>query len=74
MKKSNTISAGISFPTEILKIIDIDRGDISRSKYIMKVLNGEYEIKDIEKNIRNNLNSLEDKTANLHHSSEFSNP
>jgi hypothetical protein len=74
MKKSNTTSAGISFPTEILKIIDIDRGDISRSKYIIKVLKREYEIKDIEKNIRNNLNSLEDKTANLHHSSEFSNP
>ena len=74
MKKSNITSAGIPLPTEFLKLIDTARGDIPRSKYIIKVLEEESEIKDNEKVIRNNLNSLEDKTANLHHSSEFSNP
>jgi hypothetical protein len=37
-QKTNTISVGISFPKEFLKIIDIDRGDIPRSKYIIKFL------------------------------------
>ncbi len=34
----NTISVGISFPTEILKKIDEERGDISRSKYLLKII------------------------------------
>lgn len=68
------ISRGISFDKDILEKIDKERGDVPRSKYLTKVLKKEYTIKNIEKVIENNLNSLEGKTANLHHSSEFPNP
>lgn len=68
------IPIGISFDEGILGKIDKDRGDIPRSKYIIKVLEKEYTTKNIEKIMRYNSNSLEGKTANLHYSSEFTNP
>ena len=36
--QTNTVSVGISFPTEILKKIDGERGDVSRSKYLLKII------------------------------------
>lgn len=34
----NMVSVGISFPIETLKKIDEDRGDIPRSKYVLKII------------------------------------
>jgi hypothetical protein len=31
-------SAGISIPTDLLSKIDTDRGDISRSRYIVRII------------------------------------
>lgn len=36
------IAVGISFPKEYLKKIDLDRGDISRSRFIVKFLEKTY--------------------------------
>ena len=35
-------SAGISIPTELLSKIDKDRGDISRSRYIVRIIERVY--------------------------------
>jgi hypothetical protein len=45
VQKSKTQSAGISFPKYLLKRIDKDRGDIPRSRYIIKVLEKEHSTK-----------------------------
>lgn len=34
----NMISVGISFPIDTLKKIDEERGDVSRSKYLLKII------------------------------------
>ena len=34
----NSISVGISFPKKIMEKIDEERGDISRSKYLLKII------------------------------------
>ena len=66
-------SVGISFPSDFLKIIDKDRGDVPRSKYIINILRKTYVSKIDDKIILKKLNSLEFKTGNLP-SSEFTNP
>jgi hypothetical protein len=35
---------GISLPTEVMRRIDIDRGDIPRSRYVLRILERQYEI------------------------------
>jgi len=35
-------SAGISIPTDLLSRIDKERGDISRSRYIVRIIEGVY--------------------------------
>ena len=40
MAKVNSV--GISLPTEIISKIDIERGDIPRSRYILRVLQDTY--------------------------------
>ena len=67
------IPIGISFDEDILEKIDKERGDIPRSKYITKVLRKENPTKNIQEIMKNDLNLLEGKTANLQHSSEFTN-
>ena len=42
MTEVTKISVGISLPKEFLKRIDIDRGDISRSRYITKFFENYY--------------------------------
>ncbi len=42
--QENKISVGISLPTEFLKQIDEERGDIPRSRYITKLLKTLYPI------------------------------
>jgi hypothetical protein len=37
MQKQKT-PVGISFPTDILRKIDEERGDISRSKYLLRII------------------------------------
>lgn len=37
------INVTLSFPESILQQIDVDRGDINRSKYIVKLLKAAYE-------------------------------
>ena len=34
----STICVGISLPKEILKKIDGERGDVSRSKYLLRII------------------------------------
>jgi hypothetical protein len=68
------VSIGISFDKDTLEKIDKERGDIARSKYITKVLKKAHFSKNNDEIMRNDLNSLESKTANLHYPSEFSNP
>ncbi len=44
MQKINKIATGISFSANLLKKIDIDRGDISRSRFITKLLEEKYHL------------------------------
>ncbi len=37
-----TISVGISFPKKIIEQIDIDRKDVPRSRYLLRMLEGSY--------------------------------
>ena len=68
------IPIGISFDKDILEKIDSERGDVPRSIYIIKVLKKAHSTNNIEKIMRNDLNSLDNKSANLHYPSEFTNP
>jgi hypothetical protein len=36
------VSAGISLPHELMMKIDDDRGDVSRSKYILRIIQKNY--------------------------------
>ena len=44
--RKNT-SAGVSLPFEIMQKIDFDRGDVSRSKYILRIIQKNYGGNDI---------------------------
>jgi metal-responsive CopG/Arc/MetJ family transcriptional regulator len=45
-KKMNSVPIGISLPIELIKKIDKERHDVSRSRYILRL---------IEKNVSNNI-------------------
>ena len=36
------IAVGISLPTKLIKKIDVDRGDVPRSRYAVRILEGQY--------------------------------
>ena len=36
------IAVGISLPTKLIKKIDVDRGDVPRSRYVVRILEGQY--------------------------------
>lgn len=38
----DSIGIGISLPKELMKKIDIDRGDIPRSRYVLRMLEKQY--------------------------------
>lgn len=38
----NFISVGISLPREIVKKIDVERGDVSRSRFVFRLLEKSY--------------------------------
>ena len=51
MQKS--IAVGISFPKRIMTRIDVERGDIPRSKYILRIIQKNYAfLEDLNKNKR----------------------
>lgn len=58
-------ATGVSLPIEVIKIIDSERGDISRSRYVLRKLEDVYGKKF--------LNSLDSGFASLQ-SSEFVEP
>jgi len=45
------MSTGISFPSNILRMIDIERGDILRSRFLIRMIEERYKKKNKEKNI-----------------------
>ena len=42
------IPTGISLPNELIQKIDAERGDISRSRYLLRILENFYQIKQGE--------------------------
>ena len=39
-------SAGISLPNEVIQKIDYNRGDISRSRYLLRIVEEFYQLKE----------------------------
>lgn len=64
------IAVGISLPRNIISKIDSDRGDISRSKYLLRILEKTYLIGEGKKEYHfirsNNQDSLESRFESLH--------
>ena len=46
---SNTISVGISFPKKVIEQIDMDRKDIPRSRYLLRLIERSHTIRNKEK-------------------------
>lgn len=43
----SSIGIGISLPKDLMQKIDIDRGDIPRSRYVLRMLEKQYEFRQI---------------------------
>jgi hypothetical protein len=43
----SSIGIGISLPKELMKKIDIDRGDIPRSRYMLRLLEKQYAFRQL---------------------------
>ncbi len=41
----NKIAVGISLPAKLMKKIDVERGDIPRSRYVLRMLEKQYTLK-----------------------------
>ena len=70
---------GISLPTEIISRIDTERGDIPRSRYILRILQETYSRRKLEGrrnsiNIRNNSLDSPDRRLETLQSSESRRP
>lgn len=48
------IAVGISFPTKIIDQIDRDRGDISRSRFVLRMIEKVYGIKQLDESQEQN--------------------
>ena len=48
-KMQNKIGTGISFPKKIIESIDSDRGDVSRSRFVLRLLEQVYREKRSKK-------------------------
>ena len=46
---ANTISVGISFPKKVIEQIDMDRKDIPRSRYLLRLLERSHRERNIKK-------------------------
>jgi len=44
----NCRSTGLSLPGELLRKIDAERGDISRSRYLLRLIERAYEAKNLK--------------------------
>ena len=42
----NSVSVGISLPEQIVKKIDKDRGDVSRSRFLLRLVEHAYDEKE----------------------------
>jgi metal-responsive CopG/Arc/MetJ family transcriptional regulator len=76
---SNVISVGISFPKKVLTKIDSERGDISRSRYLLRAIQNTSQREDkegtqvvqrkencgIKKTSNNHQDSLDSRSGNL---------
>jgi len=38
----HNIAVGISLPTKLMKKIDVERGDVPRSRYVLRILEKQY--------------------------------
>jgi metal-responsive CopG/Arc/MetJ family transcriptional regulator len=38
----NSVAVGISLPTKLMKKIDVERGDVPRSRYVLRILEKQY--------------------------------
>jgi hypothetical protein len=43
----NNVAVGISLPTKLMEKIDVDRGDIPRSRYVLRMLEKQYGFRQI---------------------------
>jgi hypothetical protein len=43
----NSVAVGISLPTKLMEKIDVDRGDIPRSRYVLRMLEKQYGFRQI---------------------------
>ena len=43
----SSIGIGISLPTEFMEKIDTDRGDVPRSRYVLRILEKQYEARQM---------------------------
>ena len=60
----NKIGTGISFPKKIIKTIDRERGDVSRSRFVLRLLEQVYK----EKDQKNSVGFQDDvKVGAIHH-------
>jgi hypothetical protein len=50
---TSIIPIGLSLPKEIISKIDTERGDISRSKYLLRILEGFYSIRKQSESLNN---------------------
>ena len=42
----NSISVGISLPKKIMSQIDVERGDVSRSRFLLRMIEGIYSVEE----------------------------
>jgi len=64
MQKANKIAIGISFSESLLKKIDAERKDISRSRFITKILEKKYPLSKKIKRASKSQRNIEE-TKNL---------
>ena len=58
------MSTGISFPSYILKMIDIERGDVPRSRFLIRILEEKYQ-KTTQRKNNSSDNRLENPSDEL---------
>jgi metal-responsive CopG/Arc/MetJ family transcriptional regulator len=63
----SSIAVGISLPANIIKKIDTDRGDVSRSRYVLRIIEKTYIVNNQNHEgirsgcVKNNNNSLDNR-------------
>lgn len=68
-KLQDKIPIGISFPKEVISRIDNERGDVPRSRYILRIVETQHKRRSKDKDCskeKNNSDSLEGRIERLH--------